>query len=230
MSAALKLKPNDWDPAKLSEKPPLGQKRPKPRLVWDNPKLSPRLQKENHNPKSRSSYGRVVPGQYFDQESNLHYNWNRYYDPQHDRYLTSDPIGLEGGINTYVYAMANPLRYTDPTGLIAPAVLACIANPACSGPIVIGLGIIANNAMNTLGGRDNVIDFPGRDEPEICEDDDDDDCEDWLLLLKAKYLQIKQMEGLASASDYSILKKQHNKDVGLFCQICPHLCNQAPRF
>jgi RHS repeat-associated protein len=57
------------------------------------------------------------PGQYYDAETGLHYNYHRYYSPQEGRYLTSDPIGLRGGLNTYLYANANPLRFIDPEGL-----------------------------------------------------------------------------------------------------------------
>lgn len=70
-----------------------------------------------------SGIGRFVsrqrfPGQFFDIDSGLSYNIHRDYDPQLGRYLESDPLGLEGGSNTYGYAGADPINNVDPLGLV----------------------------------------------------------------------------------------------------------------
>ncbi|MDH5547439.1 MAG: RHS repeat-associated core domain-containing protein, partial [Gammaproteobacteria bacterium] len=49
-------------------------------------------------------------------ESGLHYNYFRYYDPSSGRYVTSDPIGLDGGLNTFGYVGGNPNNRIDPFG------------------------------------------------------------------------------------------------------------------
>lgn len=58
-----------------------------------------------------------LPGQVYDAETGLHYNYLRDYDPALGRYLAPDPMGLGGGINPYVYVSNNPLTNTDPLGL-----------------------------------------------------------------------------------------------------------------
>jgi RHS repeat-associated protein len=56
------------------------------------------------------------PGQYFDPETGLHYNYFRHYDPETARYLTTDPLGLEPSDNPASY-VHNPHAWVDPLGL-----------------------------------------------------------------------------------------------------------------
>ncbi|WP_326839129.1 RHS repeat-associated core domain-containing protein [Rahnella laticis] len=59
-----------------------------------------------------------MQGQHYDEESGLHYNRHRYYDPAPGRYITQDPIGLMGG-NVYSHVNNNPVSLIDPMGLDA---------------------------------------------------------------------------------------------------------------
>ncbi len=73
---------------------------PDPRGEWD-PEADP---------------GLLYAGQWQDAESGLCYNRFRYYEPETGMYLVSDPLGLQGGEQTYRY-VPNPLGYVDPLGL-----------------------------------------------------------------------------------------------------------------
>ena len=151
MIAAFKLDPVAQATEKLSQKPPLGEKRPKLRLVWENPRLSAGSHKEKPEAKPGASYGRV------------HYNMHRTYDPATGRYLEADPLGiipgltptpllsvklpgvsngiLQAGLNhSYAYVSNNPLRWIDPLGLY----------PECSVyPPGSGLRAICENTPNS---------------------------------------------------------------------------------
>lgn len=70
-----------------------------------------------------------MPGQYFDAETGLYYNYYRYYDVETGRYLTPDPIGLEGGINLYAYVRNNPVNDIDPYGLRTAVGVGCLPGP-----------------------------------------------------------------------------------------------------
>jgi RHS repeat-associated protein len=62
------------------------------------------------------------PGQYFDVETSTHYNINRDYNPVTGRYIQSDPIGFDGGVNGFGYVGGNPLIYIDEEGKFAQAI------------------------------------------------------------------------------------------------------------
>jgi RHS repeat-associated protein len=80
----------------------------------------------NNNPSATGAFDFPLrfPGQYFDQEIGLNYNYFRDFDPNLGRYTRSDPIGLRGGLNTYSYVRSNPLSLIDPRGLEGAAISA----------------------------------------------------------------------------------------------------------
>ncbi|MDP3222486.1 MAG: RHS repeat-associated core domain-containing protein, partial [Rubrivivax sp.] len=80
------------------------------------------------------------PGQYFDKETGLHYNYFRYYEPETGRYISSDPIGLGGGVNVWGYVEQNPLSFVDLMGLYVTVIF----YPGASGFGHIGIGVSSN--------------------------------------------------------------------------------------
>lgn len=160
---------------------------------WDSNPFGNTLPSEDFDANSvKFSYNLRFPGQYYDQETGLHYNYFRDYDPGIGRYIESDPIGLDGGVNTYGYALQSPMSYTDPGGLQVAIPLpgssafvtagegiltVCVTNPvACaaifaSGGTGYGIGsLIYPHVAEPLA---NAIDAVCRDDPtaEECEEE-----------------------------------------------------------
>ena len=75
---------------------------------------------------------RIYPGQYYDGETGLHYNYYRYYHPGIGRYVTPDTIGLVEGVNLYYYCINNPINLFDPDGLTPRIPWIMIARLVCS--------------------------------------------------------------------------------------------------
>lgn len=70
-----------------------------------------------HSITGSASNDNRFPGQWFNLESGLHYNWHRHYDPSTGRYLQPDPIGMPDGPSRFAYAVNTPQRFVDPDGL-----------------------------------------------------------------------------------------------------------------
>ncbi len=117
---------------------------------WDNTEpFGNALADENPGGLGVFAFNLRFPGQYFDSETGTHYNYFRDYDSAIGRYVQSDPIGLDGGLNTYGYVGGNPLRWSDPEGLQVPPINGLIGGGAGAGGV--GTGAAAGGAVGWGG-------------------------------------------------------------------------------
>ena len=114
-----------------------------------------------------------MPGQYFDEETGLHYNRARYYSPALGRYLSRDPIQVVSNLNLYLYAGNDPVNGSDPLGLlgfwnaviggaliVGAVALAVVAAPLVAsvmgaGLLLMGVGALAGAGVGVLMAPDN---------------------------------------------------------------------------
>ncbi len=144
----------------------------------------------NQNPSGLGNFtcNLRFPWQYFDRETSNHYNYFRDYSPEIGRYIQSDPIGLSGGINPYLYADANPISKNDPLGLATYMCTRRLSNvPFRAGQLYHQYTCVGNaHGGFTCGGlgptTSNIFDSPGTIEsdkmkPQSCQIvQDDNDC------------------------------------------------------
>lgn len=137
------------------------------------------------------------PGQYFDVESGLHYNYFRDYDPSTGRYVQSDPIGLGGGINTYGYVGGNPLTNYDPDGLFgrtatnSSRALSSLLGGGAANSSATGYDFIGSEYSGASGSSSSDRSSSDGASGEQCDNDPGNDCD----RLKQKVREAKDNMG-----------------------------------
>jgi len=199
------------------------------RWSWDRDPFGTTTVNENPAGLGTFSYNLRLPGQFYDAETGLNYNYFRDYDPAIGRYLESDPIGLMGGTNTYFYADVNPVTKADPFGLcpfclVIPGI--CAGGACEAGLVLLGLG----GVFSTPAGQDAATDAAKALSDAMQQCPTDDFCIRNAQRLNAERNFLTDAEALALpmrdketfiAINNDILK--FNREVASHNKLCPRL-------
>lgn len=169
------------------------------------------------------AYNLRFPGQYYQAETGLNQNVNRDYDPLIGKYIESDPIGLNGGISTYAYAVASPLMHIDPRGL---STLSLCLNPANAAACAEAGEITAAQARAIQQAATVSAALAALVAKLACKSDVD--CEEWLNLLNQNYSRLVYIE--SRGGNVEAEKLDHDQMVDTFCEHCVSECSRANRF
>jgi RHS repeat-associated protein len=89
------------------------------RWRWQSEPFGSTAPNEDPSGAGTFAYNLRFPGQVYDGAAGHYQNWHREYDAATGRYVESDPIGIDGGTNTYGFVLQSPTMLVDTDGLQA---------------------------------------------------------------------------------------------------------------
>lgn len=164
------------------------------------------------------SFNMRFPGQYFDRETALHYNYFRDYDPSTGRYVQSDPLGLVAGINTYAYVGNSPLNAYDPDGLQMIIVDRSPPPGAFSTPSGVGSGVIATgmDGSDRNRSRGSAAEARSRESSRAptCAPDQKDPCEEIRKKIRDIEQKLASKERQMARNQYDLYNRAYDTNPG----------------
>jgi len=148
------------------------------------------------------------PGQWFQAESGLHYNWHRQYDPKLGRYLEPDPLGMPDGSNRWWYAKNSPLMEVDPEGT---NVLGGIIGGAVGGPPGVIIGLVGGTiiaAIIGIEGTRSALTTKSQTTTDVCEPEDCNRLNDEVDRAKDRIGQFHPAACLKGMSRWQLLQRR----------------------